>query len=122
MSDTRWQRLKDLLHEAIRLAPAQRGAFLDEECGGDAELRSELDSLIDENSRMRSGFLESSSPAVAPDADEAAGALSPGQIFCERFKLVSKLGEGGMGQVWLPGRKIPARRRGGALVDLARLV
>src|SRR5271168_2144315 len=66
-SDARWHRVKELLHESVQLAPAQRAAFLDEECGADADLRSELDSLIDENARMPSGFLESPLPTIPPD-------------------------------------------------------
>ena len=46
MSTERWERTKQILEEALRLAPDQRGAYLDLACGTDSELRSEVESLI----------------------------------------------------------------------------
>ena len=42
----RWEQVKDLLHQAMQLAPEERGRFLDEACSSDDALRSEVESLL----------------------------------------------------------------------------
>ncbi len=114
MTVENWQRVKDLLGQALALAPAQRSRFLDEACASDAALRSELDSLLSGEDEIGSKFLESppfTDLSAAPGCFEAVADLAAGQLIAQRFQLISKIGEGGMGQVWLATQLEPVRRQ-----------
>ena len=108
MTDDRVDKIRTLFNTALEHEGSERDAFLDEACGGDRSIREEVESLIDafeKNTR----FLESPSWSefVGPDAGEgpeSAGLeAEPGLPF-ERlgeFRLIRRLGEGGMGVVYL---------------------
>jgi serine/threonine protein kinase len=111
----RWDRVKELLHQALPLVPEQRARFLDEACSSDDALRAEVESLLLADEGIRSSFLQS--PLLADKLGaESDGigftvALEVGQTFAQRFQLVRRLGEGGMGQVWLADQTSPVRRQ-----------
>lgn len=47
MSPEDWKIVKKHLEEALRRSPGERASFLDEVCGHDTRLRTELESLLD---------------------------------------------------------------------------
>jgi tetratricopeptide (TPR) repeat protein len=115
MTPERWQQIRDVLEEAQELEPAQRSAFLDRACLSDRSMRQELEVLLASSDDANSTFLRSA-PALDGlianlEGILSGGGLQAGQFVAERFQLIRRLGEGGMGQVWLAEQTSPVRRQ-----------
>jgi serine/threonine-protein kinase len=91
MEPHRWQQVRSLFQAALVAEPAHRTAHLAAACGGDAELRAEVESLLAAYQEA-AGFL--SSPA-----EEAPEPLSLQRIG--PYQVAQRLGAGGMGVVYL---------------------
>ena len=62
MDSQRWKQIDEIFHAALEREPEERGAYLDEACAGDQDLRKEIASLLSAQEKAeRSDFL---SPAV----------------------------------------------------------
>jgi predicted ATPase/class 3 adenylate cyclase len=100
MTSERWRQIKELFLAALEREPGERRAFLDAACAGDAEASVEVESLVAAHER-EGEFID------APAARLAAEMLADGQGELEAgrrvgsYQIVSTLGEGGMGKVYL---------------------
>jgi len=99
----RWQQIQTLLVAALERPVAERSGFVAGVCVGDTELQRELESLLAQAADT-SGFL--STPAfVVADTSATTGAAAPstlvGKTISGRYHVSSRLGAGGMGDVYL---------------------
>jgi serine/threonine protein kinase len=109
MSRTLRRTVVELFDEASRLAPGARPAFLERKCSGDADLRSEVESLLAQLDQ-EPGFLSRvlfDKPILDP-AGLAPGPLAAGDRVAS-YRIRSTLGEGGMGVVYLAEQENPRR-------------
>jgi eukaryotic-like serine/threonine-protein kinase len=98
MNAERWQRVKQLLDQAIAFDVDNRSSYLDRECGSDSELRSEVESLLSSHQQAGSGFLRE--PAINRWGDAAAGVAPARDHRMGPYQLVEEIGHGGMGEVY----------------------
>jgi hypothetical protein len=96
MDRARYQRVGAIFDEAAALPPDQRPALVDQRCGDDAALRTEVEALLAAHARAGS-FLESAA-ALAHLPDEPA-ALEPGQQVGV-YRIEREIARGGMGVVY----------------------
>lgn len=96
----RWQRIKDLFHLALLRPAAERPEFLAHACEDDLSMRDEVASLISAHEEDE-GFLDAPAYQFAAEmlADEVPH-LQAGQRLGP-FTILSALGAGGMGEVYL---------------------
>jgi serine/threonine protein kinase/Tol biopolymer transport system component/predicted negative regulator of RcsB-dependent stress response len=102
------ENVESILYEALRLPEARaRAAYLEATCGIDTPLRADVESLL-RAYEGRAGVLK------APDGllDEPADAVTegPGTVI-GRYKLLEKIGEGGMALVYMAEQEQPIRRK-----------
>jgi eukaryotic-like serine/threonine-protein kinase len=87
----RWRKVRDILEQALELAPEKRARFLDVACSTDPSLRGEVQALLSADEQARSSFLIS--PPILPSGLAAGTKLG-------HYAIVSVIGSGGMGVVY----------------------
>src|SRR5437773_1788482 len=100
MTPERYRQIDQIFQAALGLEPEQRVAYLDEACSGDEKLRQEVDSLITSDEGGLSFIDEPAFEMAARVLASDEPALAAGDLI-DRYEVVSLLGSGGMGEVYL---------------------
>jgi serine/threonine protein kinase/WD40 repeat protein len=102
-----------------RTVSADRQAFLEDACAGDAALRSRVERLLAAHQKTK-GILDFEQPTSMPgsrqDLDGGRRGSVPtveraGLRVAGRYTLLAEIGEGGMGTVWRAAQTRPVRRQ-----------
>jgi serine/threonine protein kinase/TolB-like protein/Flp pilus assembly protein TadD len=105
MSSERWQKLEEIFQTAIDMASGERAQYIEAACAGDEELRREVEALLAEHDEA-GDFLDE--PVYERSGVHALAALiDEDPVIGQRigsYQVLSQIGRGGMGVVYLAER------------------
>jgi serine/threonine protein kinase len=107
--------LESLFLAARDLPESQRAAFLDQECQGKPKLRAQVEVMLRQAEEAEAFFVDAPQPPprsthrVDSQAIVEVGEREGSVIG--RYKLLQRVGEGGMGIVYMAEQEVPVRRR-----------
>ena len=99
MPDPHWENLKEIFHAAVALRPHERPSFLEGACGGNNSLRQAVESLLKSHDET-GNFVDAPAYQAAAEMLVEGVERKAGQTV-GHYRIVSLLGEGGMGKVYL---------------------
>ncbi len=110
MTPERWQQVKQIFQSALERNPAERSAFLNQACADDPALRSEVESLISSHNQAGDSIEAMAAEAATEMLDDDQADSIVGKQM-GHYQVVSRIGRGGMGEVFLAhdtslGRKV----------------
>src|SRR6266496_1798283 len=110
MTPERWQQLKQIFQSALERNPAERSAFLNQACADDPALRSQVESLIASHDQAGDSIEAMAAEAATEMLDDDQAVSIVGKQI-SHYQVVSRIGRGGMGEVFLAhdtslGRKV----------------
>src|SRR5262245_33640724 len=104
MDATQWKQVKEIYDRALDLRDDERASLLAEACGGDDDLRREVESLLaahdDAGSFLQAPAVEIAAPEIITDELTSTAPQLIGRELAN-YKIISLLGRGGMGEVYL---------------------
>ncbi|MCA9243238.1 MAG: protein kinase [Phycisphaerales bacterium] len=113
--DPKWRRIKDIFEQIVEAAPSERDALLRDACGGDDDLRAEVEALLARDAGPGARFLDPPPTEPSPTDHGPLGARAPGWATrlinrkVGRYAIVRALGHGGMGCVFEATQERPSR-------------
>src|SRR6202008_11554 len=93
-----WKRIAEIYDSVVEAPPAIRTAMLDEACRSDKDLRREIESLLE--AREQAGSFLSPDELRHHIRDLSPSEAALGSTL-GRYEIVSVIGAGGMGEVYL---------------------
>ena len=110
MKPERPRRVEVLFGQALEHPVDKRAAFLEEVCGGHGEVRREVEGLLQAHEEAGSFLLDSAWGETFGPSDSELGGFA-GPSFVGPYRLLRKIGEGGMSVVYLAVRADEQFRR-----------